>query len=145
MCRQVNGGICPSYDDSTNQYIAYLQVMGDRSESGFPQVGSGSIEVETQRRTIAFSHTRDFASWPAPKLILAPDAQDGYDTCFYGANYFLYPGRTDLHCMSVPLFHRHSGGMDVQVSNRPLATFRRPNGRLSARLPTTDGNRPSCS
>ena len=111
--------------------------MGDRSESGFPQVGSGSIEVETQRRTIAFSHTRDFASWPAPKLILAPDAQDGYDTCFYGANYFLYPGRTDLHCMSVPLFHRHSGGMDVQVSNRPLATFRR-GLRFSARLPVQD-------
>ena len=80
--RAVNGGICARYDTSSGQYISYLQVMGDESEAEFPQVGSGRTEVETQRRTIAFSNTKDFAKWPAPKLIFAPDPQDGYDVCF---------------------------------------------------------------
>ena len=80
--RAVNGGICARYDTSSGQYISYLQVMGDESEAEFPQVGSGRTEVETQRRTIAFNNTPDFAKWPAPKLIFAPDPQDGYDVCF---------------------------------------------------------------
>ena len=104
--------------------------------------------------------TKDFRVWPAPKLIFAPDPQDPVDICFYGANYFPYPGRSslemgeavvlhyhrlpflrvlqcnlavvaavlfendgaapglgrsDLHCMTVPLFHRAAGTMDSQV------------------------------
>ena len=78
--RAVNGGICAKFDVSTGQYIAYMQVMGDAAEVDFPRVGSGEIEVETQRRTVAFSHSESFDHWPAPKLILAPDPQDGLDT-----------------------------------------------------------------
>lgn len=33
-----------------------------------------------------------------------------------GANYFAYPGRSDLHCMTVPVFHRAAGTIDSQVS-----------------------------
>ena len=81
--RPVNGGICATFDNATGQYIMYLQIMGNENEmAGFPQIGSGRVEVETQRRTVGFSCTADFRKWPAPKLILSPDAQDGLDTCF---------------------------------------------------------------
>ena len=141
--RAVNGGICAKFDVSSGQYIGYMQVMGDKSEAEFPKVGSGEVEQETQRRTVAFSHTKNFVSWPAPKLILAPDGQDGLDTCFYGANCaflytiqdssienedsspekddsgatdFSYPGRSDIHCMVLPLFHRSTNVIDSQLS-----------------------------
>ena len=60
--------------------------MGDEADAGFPKVGSGSVEAETLRRTVAFNQTTDFGRWPTPKLIFAPDPQEGYDVCFYGAN-----------------------------------------------------------
>ena len=113
--RPVNGGISARYDKDTEQYICYQQIMGYEAEA-LKGIGSASIEEETQLRTIAFSRTSDFAKWPAPKLILRPDPQDPYDIDFYGANYFPYPGRTDLHGMVVPVYHRASDNMDSQLA-----------------------------
>ncbi len=113
--RPVNGGISARYDEATQQYFCYQQIMGFGAEV-LNGIGSASIEEETHRRTIAFSCTKDFRTWPAPKLILAPDAQDDLDIDFYGANYFPYPGRTDLHTMIIPVFHRATDHVDTQIA-----------------------------
>jgi len=113
--RPVNGGISFYYDAEIGEYIAYLQIMGNTAEL-IPGIGTARIEEQTQRRTIGFSRTKDFRRWPAPKLIMAPDAQDDLDISFYGANYFPYPGRTDLHGMIVPIYHQASEDMDAQIA-----------------------------
>ena len=113
--RPVNGGISARYDEATEQYFCYQQIMGFPAEA-LKGIGTASIEEETQRRTIAFSCAKEFRRWPAPKLILAPDAQDDLDIDFYGGNYFLYPGRTDLHAMTVSVFHRGLGHVDTQIA-----------------------------
>lgn len=113
--RAVNGGISAYYDAHRDEYICYQQIMGDPTEL-LPGIGTARLEIETQRRTIGFSRTKDFRRWPAPKLILAPDPQDDLDTSFYGANYFPYPGRTDLHAMVIPLYHQATDEIDHQIA-----------------------------
>lgn len=113
--RPVNGGISARYDPHRDEYFAYQQIMGYAAEV-MPGIGTGRAEEETQRRTIGFSRTKDFRRWPAPKLILAPDAQDDLDISFYGANYFPYPGRTDLHVMIVPIYHQLTDHTDGQIA-----------------------------
>lgn len=127
--RPVNGGISACYDADNDEYIAYLQIMGNTAEL-IPGIGTAQIEEQTQRRTIGFSRTKDFGSWPAPKLILSPDAQDDLDTEFYGGNYFPYPGRTDLHAMVVPLYHKATDHMDMQIAfSRDGIIWSRPERR----------------
>jgi len=113
--RPVNGGISFYYDAEIGEYIAYLQIMGNTAEL-MPGIGTACIEEQTQRRTIGFSRTKDFRRWPAPKLIMAPDGQNDLDISFYGAHYFPYPGRTDLHGMIVPIYHQASEDMDAQIA-----------------------------
>ena len=113
--RPVNGAISARYDPHNGEYYAYLQIMGYPGEEP-KAIGTASIEEETQVRTIGLSRTKDFRHWPAPKLILEPDAQDDLDIDFYGANYFPYPGRSDLHGMLIPIFHRATGHMDGQIA-----------------------------
>ncbi len=113
--RPVNGGISARYDSHNDEYIAYQQIMGNTAEL-MPGIGTARVEEETQRRTIGFSRTKDFRRWPAPKLILAPDAQDDLDISFYGANYFPYPGRTDLHVMMIPVYHQLIDHVDTQIA-----------------------------
>ncbi len=113
--RPVNGGISARWDVATEQYICYQQIAGFEAEV-FKGIGSASIEQEGSRRTIAFSCTKDFRRWPAPKEILAPDAQDPLDIDFYGANYFPYPDRTDLHAMIIPVFYRATDHVDTQIA-----------------------------
>ena len=48
------------------------------------------VFLARDQHLIAFSYTKDFRSWPAPKLIMAPDAHDDLDIDFYGGNYFPY-------------------------------------------------------
>ena len=111
----VNGGIAASYEPESGTYFAYMQPQG------FPPmepkgIGTGAQEVEIVRRTNGFSRTTDFRHWPPPKLIMHPDAQDDLDISFYGHNYFPYPGRKDLHGMTIPIFHQATGQMDVQIA-----------------------------
>ena len=113
--RPVNGGISARYDAQNDEYIAYQQIMGNAAEL-MPAIGTARLEEETQRRTIGFSRTKDFRRWPAPKLILAPDAQDDLDISFYGANYFPYPGHTDLHVMMIPVYHQLIDHVDTQIA-----------------------------
>ena len=127
--RPVNGGISARYDPHNDEYFAYQQIMGHRSEL-MPGIGTASIEEETQRRTVGFSRTKDFRRWPAPRLILAPDAQDDLDISFYGANYFPYPGRTDLHVMILPIYHQIIDHVDSQIAfSRDGLFWERPDRR----------------
>ena len=127
--RPVNGGISAGYDKATGRYFCYQQIMGYPTEV-LNGIGTASMEEECQRRTIAFSYTKDFRSWPAPKLIMAPDAHDDLDIDFYGGNYFAYPGRTDLHAMIVPVFHRGAGHVDLQIAfSRDGLFWTRPDRR----------------
>jgi len=128
--RAVNGGISAYYDAHRDEYIAYQQIMGDPAEL-IPGIGTARIEIETQRRTIGFARTKDFRRWPAPKLILAPDPQDDLDVSFYGANYFPYPGRTDVHAMVIPLYHQATDVIDHQIAfSRDGIFWTRPERRV---------------
>ena len=113
--RKVNGAISACYDPHNGEYYAYLQIMGFPAEEP-KAIGTASVEEETQLRTIGLSRTKDFRRWPAPKLIIEPDAQDDLDIDFYGANYFPYPGHSDLHGMLIPVFHRTTDHMDGQIA-----------------------------
>ena len=67
-------------------------------------MGARMPETEVVRRAIGLTRTKDFRKWPAAKLLIHPDAQDPLDISFYGACYFPYPGRDELHAMVIPVF-----------------------------------------
>ncbi len=127
----VNGGIAAMYEPESGTYFAYLQPQG------FPPdepngIGTGAQEVEIVRRANGIARTKDFRSWPPPKLIMHPDSQDDLDISFYGHNYFPYPGRKDLHGMTVPIFHQATGQMDVQIAfSRDGLIWHRPERRAA--------------
>ncbi len=134
--RPVNGGISARWDPVQGRYFTYIQLMGYPSEV-IDGVGRSRHEDGMQIRTIGFSYTEDFESWPAPKLILHPDAQDEPDISFYGANYFAYPGRDDLHGMLIPIYHQIADTIDGQIAFSRDGLFwsrpeRRPNLPLGA-------------
>lgn len=125
----VNGGIVAGYDEATESYYAYLQPQGFAPDEPL-SIGAGSQESEIVRRANGIARTRDFRHWPAPKLTMYPDAQDGLDISFYAHNYFPYPGRTDLHGMLTPIFHHATGQMDVQIAfSRDGLVWYRPERR----------------
>ncbi len=107
-----DGGIAPGYDPATGAYFAYLRPAG---------VG---------RRAIALTHTHDFHHWPSPRLVLFPDPQDEPDVSFYGANYFAYPGRDDLHGLVVQVYHQNVDTIDNQIAfSRDGVFWQRPERR----------------
>ena len=93
-----DGGIAAGYDPENECYFAYIRPSG---------VG---------RRAIGLTKTTDFHKWPSSRLILYPDAQDPPDTSFYGAYYFSYPGRRDIHCMMVQMYHQIRDNGDAQLA-----------------------------
>ena len=111
----VNGGISAGYDEASGTYFAYMQPQGFPPEDPVG-IGTGVQEVEIVRRANGFCRTKDFRHWPASKLIMHPDSQDDLDISLYGHSYFPYPGRTDLHGMTIPIFHQTTGQMDVQIA-----------------------------
>ncbi len=113
--RPVNGGISAAYDPHHESYFCYIQLMGYPSEV-LEGIGVSNLEQGMQIRTIGFSRTDDFLNWHAPKLIHHPDAEDPPDISFYGANYFPYPGRDDLHGMLIPVYHQIASTIDGQIA-----------------------------
>ena len=111
----VNGGVSAGYDEASGTYFAYMQPQGFPPEDPVG-IGTGVQEVEIVRRANGFCRTKDFRHWPAPKLIMHPDSQDDLDISLYGHSYFPYPGRTDLHGMTIPVFHQTTGQKDVQIA-----------------------------
>ena len=139
--RPVNGGIAARYDEHHGNYFAYIQLMGYPAEV-LEGIGASRLEQGMQIRTIGFSRTDDFRHWPAPKLVLHPDAEDEPDISFYGANYFSYPGRDDLHGMLVPVYHQIASTIDGQVAfSRDGLFWSRPQRRAILPLGQTgDGD-----
>ena len=113
--RPVNGGISARYDEHHQNYFCYIQLMGYPAEL-LEGIGISRLEQGMQIRTIGFSRTDDFRNWPAPKLIHHPDTEDPPDISFYGANYFPYPGRDDLHVMLIPVYHQIASTIDGQIA-----------------------------
>lgn len=107
-----DGGIAPGYDPATGAYFAYIRPTG---------VG---------RRAIALTRTHDFHRWPPPRLVLFPDPQDEPDVSFYGANYFAYPDRDDLHALFVQVYHQNNDSIDNQIAfSRDGVFWQRPERR----------------
>ncbi len=142
--RPVNGGVAARYDEHHGNYFAYIQLMGYPAEV-LEGIGVSRLEQGIQIRTIGFTRTDDFRSWPAPKLILHPDAADPPDISFYGANYFAYPGRDDLHGMLIPIYHQIASTIDGQIAfSRDGLYWSRPERR--AILPLgAEGDGDECS
>ncbi|AWT60363.1 MAG: hypothetical protein DF168_01571 [Candidatus Moanabacter tarae] len=113
--RPVNGGISARYDPHRGDYFCYIQLMGYPAEV-LDGIGVSRLEQGMQIRTIGFSRTKNFFEWPAPKLIHHPDTEDDPDISFYGANYFAYPGRDDLHGMFIPIYHQIASTIDGQIA-----------------------------
>ena len=125
----VNGGISPGYDAHNKTYFAFLQPQGCAPTD--PQsLGTSIPETEVVRRAVGLARTKDFRHWPAPKLLLHPDAQDPLDISFYGTCYFPYPGRQDLHVIILPVFHMVTDHVDLQIAfSRDCVVWTRPERR----------------
>ena len=111
----VNGGLALYYDGHNQTYFSYIQPQGCAPVE--PQsLGTGMPETEVVRRAVGLTRTKDFRHWPAAKLLVHPDAQDPLDISFYGACYFPYPGRQELHGMFLPVFHGVTDHVDMQLA-----------------------------
>ena len=125
----MDGGLSVRYDEGSGSFYAYCRVQGVAQEQTEP-IGSGAPEAELFHRAIGLTRTRDFFNWPAPQLVLFPDGQDDPDISFYGADYFPYPERDDLHCMLVQVYHHASDHVDSQLAfSRAGLLWQRPERR----------------
>ena len=122
----MDGGLSVRYDEKSGYYYAYCRIQGVPQEQ-FDLIGSGVPEDGIFHRAIGLTRTRDFNHWPAPKLLIFPDGQDEPDLSFYGADYFPYPGRDDLHCMLVQAYHHATDHVDSQFAvSRDGLIWQRP-------------------
>ena len=130
----VNGGLALFYDAHNRTYFSYIQPQGCAPVE--PQsLGTGMPETEVVRRAVGLTRTKDFRRWPAAKLLVHPDAQDPFDISFYGACYFPYPGRQELHGMFLPVFHGVTDHVDMQIAfSRDGLVWTRPERRPIAPL-----------
>lgn len=125
----MDGGLSAHYDSHTNTYIAYCRIH-HKQPLDLVGIGSAVPEVGIGRRSIGISRTKDFYNWSAPKLLLYPDSQDDPDISFYGSDYFPYPGRTDLHCMLIQVYHQVTDHVDSQIAfSRDGLFWQRPERR----------------
>ena len=66
------------------------------------------------RRTIAYTETDDFASWPNPETIVAAGMNDGADTDIYTNSYTQLPG-TDAYVMFPAFYQRNIDVMEIHM------------------------------
>jgi len=125
----IDGGITAGYDPDTETYFMYCRLHGLTSPE-LPGIGSSGPEKGLVRRAIGLTRTKDFSHWPHPKLVLHPDAHDDFDISFYGSSYFRYPGRSDLHCLLVQVYHQINDHVDTQIAfSRDGISWERPERR----------------
>ena len=137
----MDGGIAAGYDTHTKSYFGYIRVHHE-SQSNFIGIGNGEPEVGIERRAIGLAKANDFGSWTPPKLVLYPDSQDDPDISFYGSTYFPYPGRNDLHCQLVHVYHQVTDSMDTEIAvSRDGLMWSRPERKAIIPLgPTGSGD-----
>jgi hypothetical protein len=111
----MDGGLAAGYDTHTESYFGYVRVHHE-SQSNLIGIGNGAPEVGIERRAIGLAKAKEFRSWTPPKLVLYPDSQDDADISFYGSTYFPYPGRNDLHCQLVHVYHQVTDRMDTEIA-----------------------------
>ncbi len=130
----VNGGISAGYDVHNQTYFAYIQPQGCAPDEPV-SLGTSIPETEVVRRAVGITRTKNFRKWPAAKLLIHPDNQDPLDISYYGACYFPYPGRDELHGMFLPVFHMVTDTVDMQISfSRDGIVWTRPERRPIASL-----------
>ena len=122
-------GSFPMLEPETKTYFSYIRVHGLAHEE-IQGLAHSTPELDYTRRCIGLTRTKDFYDWPAPKLVLYPDALDGPQVSFYGGYYFPYPERKGLHCMIVHIFDQSSGHVDNQLAfSRDGLIWNRPDRR----------------
>lgn len=111
---------------SDTQTVAAFDVAKGRYV-GYFRGWSGALHT---RRTIAYAETDDFTTWPTPRTIVAPDANDYPDADIYTNSYHLWPGTTDAHLMFPAFYQRGPDTPEVHFAisrdgvhwQRPLRT-----------------------
>ena len=91
------------FDPRRGQYVGYFR--------GWTKFRRGKLHG---RRTIAYSETENFPSWPTPWTILAPDMNDGADTDIYTNSYTQVPG-ADAYVMFPAFYQRNIDVMEVHM------------------------------
>ena len=80
----------------------------------------------TPRRTIAYSETDRFETWPLPKTIVTADMNDGPDTDIYTNAYTPWPG-ADAHLMFPAFFQRRLDTFELHMmTSRDGLRWQRP-------------------
>ena len=110
-----DGGNRPNWDPATETFFDYVRVHGHTPREPVG-IGTGVPEKSIGRRSIGLMRSRDFFDWSPPKLVIYPTPQDDADVSFYGANYSRYPGRSDLHCLFLQVYHQNSDRIDNQIA-----------------------------
>lgn len=79
------------------------------------------------RRTIAYAESKEFASWPTPQTIVAPDAADTADTDIYTNAYVPWPHGGNAHLMFPAFYHRVPDTVDIHIlTSRDGTQWQRP-------------------
>ena len=86
------------YDAERRRYVAFLRAHGPRG------------------RVIGFSETEDFQTWPAPRIVMQPDADDSPDIDFYSNGYSPYPDADGVHVMFPGIYHHISDRVDARLA-----------------------------
>lgn len=79
------------------------------------------------RRAISYAETEDFAHWPTPEIIVAPEAADDPGTDIYTNSYTPWPGTGDAHLMFPAYYVRALDILEVHLlSSRDGMRWERP-------------------
>ena len=80
------------------------------------------------RRCIGRSQTSDFRHWPAPQLLVWPQADDHPADDWYTSSHTCYPGTAEHQLMFPALYHHNDDSSE-------LALFSSPDGLVWSRVP----------
>lgn len=89
-----------TFDAAKGRYVGYFRGW------------SGALHT---RRTIAYAETDDFRTWPEPRTIVAPDANDFPDSDIYTNGYQAWPGAQDAHLMFPAFYQRGPDTTEVHL------------------------------
>jgi hypothetical protein len=80
---------------------------------------------ELGRRSVGYSETTDFASWPLPTNVLSAGPNDPPSVDFYASGFAYYPGRPDIRVMTCLVYDRAVDGATIRLaSSRDGHAFR---------------------
>jgi hypothetical protein len=103
------------FDEAKGRYVGYF-----RGWRGLEHGWHG-------RRCIAYAETEDFAHWPTPQLLVAPDVHDQPSADIYTNAYTPWPGAPDYHLMFPAFYQRAQDVTEVHLmTSRDGLHWQRP-------------------